>query len=115
MDLCRKSEKREWGELAKYFYKYAIIATNTHLAPDKARGGNISTWRNRENGAYRQLDYMIISNKQRNWATQTRAKGIGNINGSHRRQLVLMKYAFAPNTRTTKQREKEIYITILIH
>ena len=49
-------------------------------------------WNNTENGTYKQSDYTLISNKQRNWATQTKTNGTSNINGSYQHQLIPMKY-----------------------
>ena len=52
---------------------------------------NLATWRNNEEGLYKQLDYIIVSNKQKNCATQVRAKGAANPNSANRRQLPLLK------------------------
>ena len=83
--------KREGGKLMKYCYKYPLSAMGTHFIPRENTTRNLHTWRNSVEGTYKQLDYILISNKQRNWVTQTRTKGTANINSQCQRQLILMK------------------------
>ena len=89
--MASKSEKGRGGKLTKYCYKYPLSAMGTHFTPRKNTTRNLHTWRNSVEGTYKQLDYILISNKQRNWVTQTRTKGTANINSQCQRQLILMK------------------------
>ena len=85
------SHKTETGNgqiLAKTCKKYALCATNTHFIPHKMDKRHLNTWHNKEDGTYKQLDYMMISNKQKNWVTQVRTRGTANPSSAHRRQLL---------------------------
>ena len=59
--------------------------------PNKQHRRNLLTRRNTENGTYKQLDYMMVRNKQRNWDAKTRTKGTGNITSTNQHQLLITK------------------------
>ena len=79
-----------------------------HFIPRKANKKNLCTLHNAESGYYKQLDYLLIRNKQRNWVTQTRTKGTSNINSNYQHQLVLMEIRIRLKRETVRHTVKNI-------
>ena len=88
---ANKTEKGNGRRLVKYCKKYNLCATNTHFIPHKKDKKYLVTWRNYEDGEHKQLDYIMISNKQKNWATQSRVEGTANPDSANQHQMLLLK------------------------
>ena len=69
-------------------------------------------WHNKEDGTYKQLDYMMISNKQKNWVTQVRTKGAANPNSDNQHQMLLMKIRIRIKTEQKPQQQRHIQYDI---
>jgi len=51
---------------------------------------NLQTWCSGDNNIKKQLDYVTISNKHKNWVINTRIKGTANVNNLYRRNITQM-------------------------
>ena len=69
--------KRDSGNghmLGKYCQEFEMRALGTHSIPNKKDKSNLTAWRDRNNGAYKLIDYIMVSNEQK-WGTRTKTKG----------------------------------------
>ena len=61
------------------------------LRPKNENKQRLPTWRNTENGTYKQLDYIMISNKQQHWFTKIKTNGAANPDSQHQHPMLLPK------------------------
>ena len=90
LDMGGENGTREWTHDGKSMHKVFAIYRKYSLYTTKKQKNNSITWQNAEEGACKQLDYIMISNKQRNWVTQVRTKGTANPNSTNQHQVLLL-------------------------
>ena len=71
---AHKCENGNGKKLAKYCNKHELCATNTHFIPKNRDKQHLATWHSYENGTYKQLDYIMISNNQKTGSRKQKPK-----------------------------------------
>ena len=89
-----------------------MCSTNTHFAPGNKNKQRLDTWQSTGNGTYKQLDYITISNTQKNWTAQTKIKGAANPDSQHRHQMLLPKLRIRIRTEQTRSEAKQVQFDI---
>ena len=90
----------------KNITNYNLTAANTIYNPTNNDKENLVTWYSNTNNIKKQLGYIIISNRHKNWIQNTKTKGIANTNRTHRQRLfqvdITLKLKNNPENNTTK-------------
>ena len=85
------SEKSEngVGKMDKSTSKYNLDITNTNYNPKNNKHEAI-TWTSGDGEIGKQLDYVMISNKRKNWVSNVKTKGLANISQNYQRAMLQM-------------------------
>ena len=87
------SDKTETGngdKLKKNIIKHNLAAANTLFNPENNNKDALVTWISGGNNIKKQLDYVMISQKHKNWVNNARTKGIANINQLYQHRIIQM-------------------------
>ena len=87
----KKTEKGNGETLKKICTEIRFKCHERIFVHTKRNKENLTTWQNKDEGHKKQLDYILISQKQQNWVMQIKPKGTANIDGQHQHKLLLMK------------------------
>ena len=85
-----KCEKGNGEKLAKKFGRYNFNATNIMYNPKNNDKGELIAWASGCGNVKKQLDYITISNKRKNWVKYVKTKGIDNTNQHYQHKILQM-------------------------
>ena len=72
--------------ISKNITKHNLTANNTICNPQNNKDGRVTRISN--TNIKEQLGYIMISQKRTNWASNTRTKGIANINQNYQHEML---------------------------
>ena len=98
-----KNRTRKRGKTSRKCNKYNLTIVNTVFTPKKGMVENLETWRSGDGGIQRQLDYIIISEENKNRVRSAKTKGQSNINQMRQRKILRMEINISIKSKKKKR------------
>ena len=86
-----KRVRTEMEKLVKIMGKFSLTATNALRPPKNDDKHNLITWTSGDGGVGKQLDYILVNNKIKNWINCSKAKGTANPNSTKQHKIICME------------------------